>query len=68
MSDFDPRLAARALIESGGPTIPQIWLKYWALGGTADVMELDAFIHGIPLLKGLEVELLTLALKELSTE
>lgn len=31
-------------------------------------MELDAFIHGIPLLKGLEVELLTLALKELSTE
>ena len=67
MDDFDPHLAARSLIESGGTTIMQIWLHYVAVGGTADVVELDAFIHGIPLLKGLEVQLLAVALKELQS-
>lgn len=65
MRDFEPRLLARSLIESGSFSILGIWIQYWALGGSADTVELEAFIHGIPLLKGVEVDVLAAALEEL---
>jgi hypothetical protein len=65
MSRYDPRPAARSLIESGDFCIEDLWLQYRARGGNAGVLELDAFIHDIPLLNGLEVEVLRMTLNEL---
>jgi hypothetical protein len=65
MSNFDPRPAARSLIESGDVSVDGLWLEYWARGGNADVLELDAFIHEILLLQGIEVEVLQVTLNEL---
>lgn len=65
MNRSDPRRAARSLIESGVLCIEDLWVEYQARGGSADVLELDAFIHDIPLMTGLEVEVLRLTLSEL---
>lgn len=62
----DPRPTALHLLETGQLSIEGLWLKYAARGGSADILELDAFIHDIPLLHGLEVEVLRVTLKELS--
>jgi hypothetical protein len=65
MSMSDPRLEARCLIESRALSLEDLWLQYRARGGNAGVLELDACIHDIPLLNGLEVEVLRMTLNEL---
>ena len=61
----DPRPVALTLIESGHLSVEDLWHQYRARGGKADALELDAYIHDIPLLHGLEVEILTLTLTQL---
>lgn len=65
MKRYDPRPAALHLLETGELSIEDLWLQYKSRGGSADVLELDAFIHDVPLLHGLEVEVLRVTLKEL---
>lgn len=65
MLHFHPSSAALSLIEVGGFSVEDLWLQYYARGGSAGVLELDAFIHDIPLLHGLEVEILQVTLDEL---
>ena len=61
----DPRPAALTLIESGDLSVEYLWHQYRARGGTADALELDAFIHDVPLLLGEQVEILEVTLKQL---
>lgn len=65
MKRYDPRPAALHLLETGQLSIEDLWLQYISRGGRADVLELDAFVHDIPLLQGLEVEVLRVTLEEL---
>lgn len=66
MKRYDPRPTALHLLEAGELSIEDLWLEYRSRGGNAGVLELDAFIHDIPLLNGLEVEVLRVTLKELT--
>lgn len=61
----DPRPAALTLIESGDLSVEDLWHQYRSNGGRADASELEAFIHDIPLLNGVEVEILGEALNQL---
>jgi hypothetical protein len=61
----NPALTACALVDSGELTLVELWAMYWGEGGRADPMELDAFIHGVPLLDGFEVNILQWALEPL---
>lgn len=65
LRNADPRPTAVSLIDSGHVSIEELARRYQALGGRADVLELDAFIHDVPLLAGLDVEILRLALTQL---
>ncbi|WP_416405536.1 hypothetical protein [Arthrobacter sp. LFS091] len=41
----DPRQKARDLLEHDNVTLERLWIKYWSEGGTADRLELDAYVH-----------------------
>lgn len=66
MTEPDVGAIARAIIDAGHFTVMELWLQYWALGGNADILEVDAFVRDIPMLKGVEVDVLTEALNDLS--
>lgn len=61
----DPRRAALTLIESGGLSVEDLWHQYRIRGGKADAWELDAFIHDVPIMNGMEVEILRVCLNQL---
>lgn len=65
MIHSNPRPTALSLLDSGCCSIEDLWRRYRNRGGNADVLELDAYIHGVPLLHGLEVEILEATLNEL---
>ncbi|MFK4637257.1 hypothetical protein [Paenarthrobacter histidinolovorans] len=41
----DPRQSARNLLQLDTVTIERLWIRYWAEGGSADLLELDAYVH-----------------------
>ena len=61
----DAGLEARALVDSGAVSLIDLWALYWGEGGRACPLELDAFIHGIPLLEDFDVSILGWALEPL---
>ncbi|MBT2515449.1 hypothetical protein [Arthrobacter sp. ISL-30] len=67
MSSGDPRQVALSLVETGDVSLFRLWLHYWRQGGNACEMELDAFIHGVPLLDAVEADILSWALEVLSS-
>ncbi len=42
----DPRLAALDLIRQDTKYLDELWLKYWAEGGSAGSAEFDGYLHG----------------------
>lgn len=68
MKEPDIGAAARTLIEAGRLSVMELWLQYWALGGNAGILELDAFIHNVPMLRDVEVQVLAEALDDLTEE
>jgi hypothetical protein len=67
MSTGDLQQEARQLLESGDVSLLRLWILYWGQGGNADEVELDAYIHGIPLLGQFEAEILGWAMEPLLT-
>ena len=45
-------------------TVPDLWLRYVALGGTGDAFDLDGYLHGVTPLEYLEQDVLAQALNE----
>lgn len=43
-----------------------LWLRYWANGGSGQEWELDAFIHGLPVLEEYDLKLLGWAIEDLT--
>lgn len=65
MLSYNPRPAALSLIETGELSVEELWIQYRARGGNAGELELDAFIHDIPLMHGMEIEILQVTVDEL---
>lgn len=63
----EPGLKARALVDSGDVSLLELWTMYWGQGGGAGPLELDAFIHGVPLLDDFDVSILGWALEPLTS-
>ena len=68
MDGSNPQLEAKSVIESGDVSLFWLWLQYRSLGGSADEIELEAFIAGIPLLQGFEVDILAATLQDLTAQ
>jgi hypothetical protein len=43
----DPRLTARKLIEQDSRYLRELWLSYWSNGGEAQLLEFEAYVHGV---------------------
>jgi hypothetical protein len=61
----DPRLVARALAQKDPGWVDDLWLKYWAHGGSADRIEFDAFLRGITARDPYELRILAWAIDDL---
>ncbi|MDQ0769325.1 hypothetical protein QF031_002074 [Pseudarthrobacter defluvii] len=66
MASTDSLQEACSLLEAGDVSLLHLWLLYWGQGGNADLTELDAFIHGVPLLDDMDAAILGWALEALS--
>ncbi|KUM36435.1 MULTISPECIES: hypothetical protein [unclassified Arthrobacter] len=64
----DPRQTARNLLEQDGFTLEQLWIKYWAEGGNANALELDAYVHEALRPHPFELTLLTWAVEDLQDD
>jgi hypothetical protein len=62
----DPRGAARELLAISGDDLWLLWLRYWANGGNGQEWELDAFIHGLPVLEEYDLKLLGWAIEDVN--
>jgi hypothetical protein len=59
---MDIRDRARYLVATRELSLEGIWLLYFSVGGTAGLLELEAFIYGVELLGPFEILLLECAL------
>ena len=49
-------------------SLPQLWVYYFGIGGNADELALDGYLHGIVELAPLQVDLLDTAIKEITAD
>ncbi|MFJ6347180.1 hypothetical protein ACIQH9_20290 [Pseudarthrobacter oxydans] len=61
----DPQLSARNLISQDEQALWDLWLRYWANGGNAQLIEFDAYIHGAYECSATDLEILAFSLEEL---
>jgi hypothetical protein len=58
----------RRILDEGrlraGLTVDQLWLRYFALGGTVDVAETEAYLHGLRPLPPYQRDILAQAVNE----
>jgi hypothetical protein len=53
---------------AAGLSLPDLWIRYIALGGMKDVIEVDAYLHGLLTPTGHERDVLAHALNERFSE
>ena len=58
------RSALQAARERAGLTIEDLWIRYFGLGGDADLMDVDAYLSGLTLLPDLQRDILAHAVNE----
>jgi hypothetical protein len=58
------RSALHAAREHAGLTLEDLWIRYFALGGDADLMDVDAHLSGLTLLPVLQRDILAHAVNE----
>jgi hypothetical protein len=58
------RSALRAARDHAGLTLEDLWVRYFALGGDADLMDIDAHLSGLTLLPALQRDILAHAVNE----
>jgi hypothetical protein len=58
------RSALRAAQDHAGLTLEDLWVRYFALGGDADLMDIDAHLSGLTLLPALQRDILAHAVNE----
>jgi len=65
-SGADPRMLAAARFQDGNLSLPQVWAHYFGIGGNADELALDAYLHGMMDLSPLQADLLHIAIREIT--
>jgi hypothetical protein len=45
-------------------SVPELWLRYVALGGNGDILDLDAYLHGLQALGSFDQTVLAVAVNE----
>jgi hypothetical protein len=61
---MDVRARAQDLVATRELSLEEIWLLYFSVGGTAGLLELEAFIYGVELLSRFDLRLLECALQD----
>lgn len=49
-------------------TVPELWMRYFGMSGTAGEYEIQAFVEGLISLPALQRDLLAMAAKEIISE
>jgi hypothetical protein len=62
----DSRETARALIEQHAIGLEDLWVHYWANGGSVEAFEFDAYLNGAHKLDPLELKILAWAMEDLN--
>lgn len=62
----DPRIVARTLAQTDPDWVNDLWQKYWGHGGSADMIEFDAYLHGLTERDPFELKILAWAIEDLS--
>jgi hypothetical protein len=62
--DEEQRSAVRAALERADLTLEELWTRYFALGGEADLMEVEGFLVGLMDLSPLQRDMLAHAVNE----
>ncbi|MBT2566962.1 hypothetical protein J7I84_10745 [Arthrobacter sp. ISL-85] len=57
---------ARVMVLQDPGWLEELWLRFWANGGSAGIFEFDAFLHGLRDPDVFEVEILDYAVDDLS--
>lgn len=60
----DPRQSARFLLDENTITLEWLWIKYWAEGGNATPLELDAYVHEALRPNSSELDLIACAMED----
>lgn len=55
------------MIDQGETDIRDLWLRYWANSGDAQLFEFHAYLHGLYELRAIDLEILTLAIEDLKS-
>ena len=56
---------ARVMVLRDPGWLDDLWLRYWANGGSAGIFEFDAFLHGLREPDAFELEILGWAVEDL---
>ncbi|WP_416417218.1 hypothetical protein [Paenarthrobacter aromaticivorans] len=43
----EARRVALAVLDTTSTTVNDLWVSFWSMGGNADVLDLDAYVHGL---------------------
>lgn len=62
----DPRSVARALVQEDPGWAMDLWLKYWAHGGSVDMFEFDSYLRGLTERDPFELRILAWAIEDLA--
>ncbi|MGY1733454.1 PP2C family protein-serine/threonine phosphatase [Geodermatophilus sp. SYSU D01045] len=60
----DPRTPLRAALHHADLTLEQLWLRYFELGGNADMFDVEAYLDGLACLSDIDGDLLAVAVNE----
>src|SRR5215207_4126178 len=60
----EQRRALSLAFSRAGLTLEQLWTRYFALGGAAGLMEVEAYLHGLMPLPALQRDMLAHAVNE----
>lgn len=63
----EARRVALAVLDSTGATVMDLWVSFWSMGGNADVLELDAYIHGLASVSSSDELAFAAAVQEISS-
>ena len=62
----DPRITARNLIRQDPNYLEDLWLKYWANGGSVGLLEFDAYLNGLTERDTFELQILRWAIEDVT--
>ena len=62
----EARRVALAVLDTTSTTVNDLWVSFWSMGGNADVLDLDAYVHGLAPFSASDKLALEAAVEEIS--